>query len=595
MKSRKNSRGFSLTEALIAVGVLGILSGLGAVVVTEVVSSTQKQKLSLDVETLNRSIIAYLGTGGDLSTAKTPEEVLLALKKSMKSSSRVPTLSGSKIDERLTFNVQSPDEAGGKGWRANWDGASQRFVLAQSGNSPGIKGFTLDDSIVKQDLEEEDSRSSFLYAEKGAWIWDYSEVAPVTPPGPSNMPISPIADTSPIPPPPGPGGNAVNPTNLLAPLFSLGTGAYAINSFNLPLTLSNPNPAGSSALYYSINYGNWMAYSGPLSVRPGSVVAAQAIAITDLYVNSAPAKETYTVIPENLLPPIISPSHPLIGLFNNQTIQVLISNQNSPATSRLQYRIGGDPWQDYTGPFSLSRGGYPSGALVQARAVPLETYYLSSTTTLRTIDIEKAAITGGAVGSFSNPSGASTMVTNLAGGSSDYFAWGRDYWTAAELATFNKPSDAPKLSKSWLDYDGISFSKINAGEQFEIGTLSYYNGSVVSGTGANQISFSSNLNFNLGGFAASTTFNFEFELINTVNANVASDPWPDADYVKISNSSASQLFTINGIDFKFQINFGETTPHGLATFSEFHVLENKSSTTKMYGTLIEVGPVSFNN
>jgi len=114
----KKELAFSLVESLIVVAVIGIVAALGSAVFSNVVTSARDQKLISDVDTLNRSVIAYLGAGGDLSRAKAPEEVLSALKRSMSSASRVPTLSGSKIDERLTFTLQSSGEVSQNSWRA---------------------------------------------------------------------------------------------------------------------------------------------------------------------------------------------------------------------------------------------------------------------------------------------------------------------------------------------------------------------------------------------------------------------------------------------------------------------------------------------
>lgn len=592
----KTQRGFSLVEVVITVGVVGILAALGIATFSNLVGTTRKEKLALDIATLNRSITAYRGAGGDLSKAKSPEDVLTALKKEMKSASRVPTLSGSKIDERLTFALQTAEEAGGNSWRAYWDGDQQKFVLQQGGATPGIKGLILDPSAAKAIEEDENAKSSMLYAEKGGWIWDYEEVAPGTPPGPSTFVPTEVPDTPAPATPPGPGPGPASSNALLTPQFSVASGVFSISQFNLPVSIINPNPAGSSTIYYSVDFGQWKSYSGPLSVPPGAIVTAQAIATSDLYTNSGLASETYQVIPANLLPPIISPNRPLMGLFTDRTLSITLSNQNSSAVSRLQYRIGGDPWQDYNGPFSVSRDTFPTGALVQARAIPIDSYYLTSTTTLRTLGIESASISGSAAGSFSNPEGGSGMVSNLSqsGTSSDYFSWGRDKWTGQELGSLGGMAKAPVLSKSWLDYDSSTFSEVGAGERFQIGTLTYYNGTIAGGSGANQISFATDLQFVLNGVSASTTFNFDFELINVANKLDPNDPWADADFVRLADPIASQRLTFNGVEFEFQLEFGETTSSGISYFDEFHVLESKSATTKLYGTLIEVGSISFN-
>ncbi len=593
----KNDRAFSLVESLIVVAVIGIVAALGGAVFSNVVTSARDQKLISDVDTLNRSVIAYLGSGGDLSRAKAPEEVLSALKRSMSSASRVPTLSGSKIDERLTFTLQSSGEVSQNSWRAYWDGSVNRFVLGKSGNTPGIKGFVLDDSLTSKGEEDENAKSSMLYAAKDSWIWDYQEVPVTIPAGPSVMPVSEVSDSSATPIPAGTGGGGPSSlTPLAAPSFSVSSGAFPISSFNLPLTIANPNPAGASALFYSIDFGNWKAYTGPLSVPPGSVVAAQAIATNILYSDSSRVDQNYDFIPGSLIPPVISPDRPELGLFTGRVINVTLVEQNPSSTSRMQYRIGGDPWTDYTVPFKLDRNDYPSGSLVQARAMPLTPFYTSSTTTLRTLGAEAPAVTGGAVGSFSSPTGEANMVTNIgSGGSSDYFAWGRDAWTSAEMKSFGKNlSNAPVLSKSWLNYTSTSFNSVKAGERFQIGSLDYFNGTIAGGSGADKITFTAELDFKMNGVAASTSLDFDFELVNVLNKLNPKDPWADADFVKLSNPIASQILTFQGMDFRFQLEFGETTADGISLFDEFHVLEGRSAATRLYGTLIEVASPGFN-
>lgn len=575
----KNRRAFSLLEALIVVAVIGIVASLGGVVFSHVVTSARDQKLQSDVDSLNRSVLAYLGAGGDLSAASSPEEVLSALKSRMSHASRVPTLSGSKVDERLTFVLQSAEEAGRKTRRAYWDGDAGRFVLASSGSAPGIKSFVLDDTLVNQGTEDENSRASMLYAAKDSWIWDYQELPAAVPAGPSAMPLTEVPDTVATPAPPGSGPVGLTP--LASPTFSIPSGVFPITSFDLPLSLSNPNPAGSSELFYSIDFGNWKAYTGPLSVPPGSLVAAQAISLSDLYSDSGRVDQSYDFIPGTLIAPVISPDRPEMGLFTGRVIHVTLIEQNPSSLATMQYKVGDEPWTDYTGPFPLNRDDYPGGALVQARAVPLNDHYTPSTTSLRTLGVEAAVVTGAAEGSFSNPVGEKDMVSNLNnGGSSNYFEWGLD--------------TAPGHMKSWLDFSAADFHSVAAGERFQIGTLDYYNGTIAGGTAADHITFTANLNFDMNGVNASTAFDFDFDLINVPNRNDPNDPWADADYVQLADPMASQTITFQGIEFLFQLEFGETSANGISHFDEFHVLEGHSSSTKLYGTLIEIGSVNFN-
>jgi hypothetical protein len=124
--------------------------------------------------------------------------------------------------------------------------------------------------------------------------------------------------------------------------------------------------------------------------------------------------------------------------------------------------------------------------------------------------------------------------------------------------------------------------------------LSYFNGTIAADTGADTVSFSVDLNLDINGVAATTKFKYDLELINVLNVLDPNDPWADADYVKLANPVSNQVVTFNGIDFNFMIEFGETTKNGISYFDEFHVLENKSAKTTVFGTLVEVGTVSFN-
>lgn len=584
---RNAARGFSLVETMITVGVVGIVAAIGVLVTSNVVSKAREQKLFSDIDTINRSVVAYIASGGDLSDTKTPEEVLIALKRSVEGGARMPGFSGSKIDERLSAEFQTESDAAKTQWRAYWDADSSRFVLAQSGDTPGIRGFEFssDPAVAAASQETREATSPLLYAGKDSWIWDFEEAPPGFVGGPSDIPLGTPSDSgAPTPPassvPPGPSATPLN-----APQFSITGGTYPLNSFTLPLALANPNPDGSSDLFYSIDFGNWLPYTGTIQVAPGAIVAAQAIARSDLYTNSPKADQVYAAIPADLLPPIISPSRPDFGLFTDRTLTVTLTDQNSSSISALQYRIGGDPWQDYAGSFTLTRDAYPSGTLVQARAIPVDPYYLASTTTLKTLGIETASISGTSGGTFSNPIGGKQLETNLVNGlTSNYFEWGKDT-SAVNHHIF---------SKSWLDYGGMTFNTVPLGERFALGSLSYYNGTIISGTGADGVSFAVNLNLGIAGLTANTTFDFDFELVNVVNGNNPKDLWADADYVKLAEPVASQYVAIGGVKFQLQLEFGESTADGIALFNEFHVLEGRTATTQLYGTLVEVGSIDFN-
>jgi hypothetical protein len=73
------------------------------------------------------------------------------------------------------------------------------------------------------------------------------------------------------------------------------------------------------------------------------------------------------------------------------------------------------------------------------------------------------------------------------------------------------------------------------------------------------------------------------------------DPWADAGFGKLSNPITSEIRTFRGFDFRFQLEFGETASNGISLFDEYHVLERRSAATSLYGILVKVGSLSFNN
>ncbi|MDF1824948.1 MAG: choice-of-anchor K domain-containing protein [Verrucomicrobiales bacterium] len=586
------NKAFTLVELCITAALISIIAGLGYVVVSDAVSSAKKQKLATDVAKLNRSVIAFIGTGGDISGAKTPNEVLSALKKSISNAGTVANLSGSTLDNRVKFDFQTPVEARSGEYRAYWNSNTRRFEIATTGSTPGINNVHLDNSAPEEDPGERESDIAFRYASKDKWIWDFTEAAPEAPLGETVFPTTQASTSSTPPVVPSP-PTTTGLLSLSPPTFSVPGGNYPFTDFGINLSLSNPNPAGSSSIYYSIDYGNWLPYTGSLDVTPETNVRAMAVTESPNYSSSAQVNQFYSATPLPLTKPIISPSGSQFGLFVDRLINVNITNPNDPTVSTLQYRLAGGPWQDYNDEFQLSRNDYLSGVLIQARAVPIDpVYYLESERALRTLGVESATVAGTASGSFHSPTGAETMVT---GGSDDYFEWGRDFWSDAELNTFSNPSNAADLSKSWLNFEAQSFGSPVDGNRFEVGDLRYFNGSVVSLTGADQVSFTADLNFNIAGYTDSTSFNFDFALLNTENFEDPNDPWKDADFVRLLQPIAEETLFFNGIEFQLKLEFGETTDAGLATFDEFHVLEGKDATTKLYGTLVEVGEIDFND
>jgi len=579
---------FSIIEMVVVVTVVGIIASLAVVGVGRVVDSAKREKLLTSVETLNRATIAYRASGGDLSTLEDPLLVLDALKQT--DTKRAPGLSGAKIDPRLTFVYQTEQESNSGSLRVYWNNAEQRFNVADSGDTPGIKGFELSADAGEKDYGTSDGNHAMLYADEDTWIWDYQEVAPDTPAGPSDFTVTPVPDsvTPPTPtipsPPPGPSTT----TPLAPPLFSIPGSSLPYTDFDLALSLTDPNPVGSSEVYYSIDYGNWLPYSGSITIPPGANVAAQAVAIDGAYSSSSRIDHAYTALPSTLVRPVITPSRSLLGVFSQRKSRVTIANPNDPTLSEIEYQLNAGAWQKYSGAFVIDRDEYPSGATILARSTPTSNYYLASPASSSQISAESVKINGDALGSFHDPVGGDDLASNLTNQTSNsYFEWGLDKPADGS----GKPSDYAKYSSSSLTYQKSTFSTLGIGESFVVGVLDYYNGTIITGTGADQISLSVDLDLDVNGSTATSIFDFAFELINVVNNYDTNDLWKDADYVKLANPVASESIIIDGVEFKLRLEFGETSKNGIALFDEFYVLENAKAKTNLYGTLVEVGAI----
>ncbi len=588
MRNKYSHGGFSLVEVVSVIAVLGVLASLSISIVGRISQNTRTEKLSSDTKTLNRAVMAYRASGGSLDSVNTASEVLTKLRTQATSAAakRIPGLSSSFIDPRIALRVQSTAEAASNSPRVYWDNTTQHFFVAFSGSESGVKEFYLDDTIAEVNGGTEGRESPLLYAATDGWIWDYADVAlPSGPNGPTPVTVTPVNPTT-TPATPQPPLPPVPPSVLQPPIFSLSGGAYSINVFELNISLADPNPAGASELYYAVNYGEWQKYSGPFITQPDDVISAQAIAISNNYSDSSKTDQVYTAEPAPLSPPIINSSQNDFGLFFNRTLTVDLVDTNKPDISETRYRLNSGPWLPYSSSFELNRDDYPGGVTIEAQAVSSgSSYYLSSMVSERMVGLEGLDVNGVTLGSFQNPQGSSDMVTNLApGNSSSYFEWGEDYY----------PQDPDlNLSKSTLEYTGASFGNVTVGERFQIGNLDYYNGRVLGGTGADAIGLNIDLSLNINGNVFNPNFDFSFDLINTANQGDPDNPWPDADYVLLTDPVANSTLIINDYEYEFRIEFGETTTDGFSLFDEFHVLEQKSAAVNIYGTFVEIGQISF--
>ena len=562
---------------------MGILAGVGSSFLSNLNDSVLENKLSAEVATLNSAAATYLGFGGNFDDVTKPEDALSKLRSVAHSdiASRIPGLSSSMVDRRIAAVVTSEDNVDSGEARVVWNSTKNTFETATKGE--GITAFFLnpDDAEIERSVDERDF--AFLYSGTDSWVWDFTEVAAAAPQGPSQFTTYNSITIVTNPPPPSSQNPDPEPetTPLGVPVFSTPSGDYAIRDFDLGITLTIPNESGTSEIYYQINYGNWEKYiTGSIfEIEPDTQVATQAISTSELFSDSNREEATFSATPVQLNPPAINPSSESFGVLANRLIAVVLEDTNGDDPSAMQYRIGNGAWNDYLNFLLLDRVDFESGAVINSRAISEDPYFLNSDTELSVLTAEEFDLAGLANGLFHNPSGGSGMETNLPYGSSqsDYFEWGRitNY--------YGNPYSG--FSKSSLEFEGSEVEGIAFDDRFLIGNIDYYNGRFLSNTGADAVDLSLDLAFDIGGTTYNTAFDYEFELVNTINDNNDIEGWASADYVRMDRSNSATEFEIAGLTFELVLEFGETTADGFSNFDEFHVRENNGATSNLYATL----------
>lgn len=299
MKRQAQACAFTLVEALI---ILAAMAVVGTVVVNNVSGlrqSASEQKLEKDIATINSGVDAYRASGGTVPTNATAQQVIDLLKTRSASASAARTLglTGSFIDPRTVLVLA---EGSGNELRARWDGESLRFVTERGAGD--IAGFDLDELAGAAAPVTEERERTLDQATADKWVWDYSDVeAPVRREAlvPGTVEGS---DTSLV------GGGAVVQLDL--PTFEPAGGSPTpLLSFPLSVSIANPNPQGSSRIYYSVNGAQPVLYTGSFPVDPGDNVSAIAVSLdASRYKSSGNASTSYPVDPLQLAVSIDAPT-----------------------------------------------------------------------------------------------------------------------------------------------------------------------------------------------------------------------------------------------------------------------------------------------
>ncbi len=257
LQSTRAYRGYSLLELLMILAVLSTVMSAGYFAVSSLTSTARAGKLHSDVVTLNNAVRTYLTHGGTIPATADGAQVIsrLKAKASQASSKRMAGLKGTMLDARLQgelITVAGPE-------RAVWNAETQRFELLTSGT--GFVSFDLGADPALAEAEE-DRTTTLSLAQRDKWVWD-SEETQISGRAPVGIATADVPNIEP--------GVPFVFTRLAPPDVSLGGGLYDFSAFSPALTVSlvDRNVPGTSNLYYSLDNGPWLAYTGtPLQIPP---------------------------------------------------------------------------------------------------------------------------------------------------------------------------------------------------------------------------------------------------------------------------------------------------------------------------------------
>lgn len=475
---RKAVNGFTLVELLLSVAVIAIVSTLAIWMLTGVKPSASELKLRSDVDTLNRAVRVYVGSGGNLDGVTDPRQVVESLKTvSTKDEQRtIPGLSGRMIDPGLTPVIV--DGRNVPRLVAVWNSATKQFQVVESESAGSIEHLIrLFDTIETAPSEpvEETRQVAVNYNHDNGWVWAYQDRDAAAAGGPTEIPVGSAIGSG------GPGPiNPSAPGVLLPPTFSMDGGEFSYMP-GLYTTLSNPNPSGSSRVYYRVGEtGPWFEYTGEkFYLRPG---------VTAIYAYAA------TLDPDS---------------FNN-----------SPTANEIY-------------------------------------------------DMDSLIFSGAAGGIFENAVGPRRRVYSIDNGDDQSsVVWGT-------------PAQQFGLGSSMV-FEGASFSDIAEGEEFTLGTLSYFNGTINTGSELDSIDLTLDLTLDVPELSSDVAFSLG--LINTVN-EIFNTADQNADYVQLE-SVVSTLDTVYlGETYYLQIRFGSVASNGFSTIDQFHVHEGATASGSLIGVI----------
>ncbi len=188
--------------------------------------------------------------------------------------------------------------------------------------------------------------------------------------------------------------------------------------------------------------------------------------------------------------------------------------------------------------------------------------------TLASVSLSSSAqaqtFVGNSSGTWGTPDPGTNTNPVFSGVGTDTFEWGQ--------ASFGTPPNR-------LSFAGNAFST-NIDTLFQVGDLTYFNGSTSINTAVDSVPLNVELAFtDPTGFTESFAFNFD--IVSTPNTN---DPQESADFVFPMSSFGDRSFSFDGMDYTLELT-GFSQDGGATTVDEFRVLEDATTTAAVFGKI----------
>jgi len=530
---RKRSAGFTLVEVMLAVGVLAVMSAIGVMAVNRNTERTREAKLQTDIVSLNEAVQVYLASGGDLSSASTPNEVLNKMKTVVANAdaeTSLNVLTGSMIDRRLVAEMQTLSEAGTSKARVYWNSTDQRFTMANTGGV-GVKKFTFDDSLASVAIQTEARDPGVMeFSSTDGWVWDYrTDWGEDTRWTPSGIGTTPFPDPPPTPPTTAGSATAGTATAGTATAGTATAGTATAGSDD-----SGDDDGGDDD-------GGGGDDSGDDGTPPD---------------------------PPRLPYPIVSPRG---GGYLTSEYPKLITVANSAAYSgngMLKYQLDGGAWLPYATGATI-----PADSVLRFQAIAIDpTAYKDSWSTYDYYYGVASSFNGHTVGYFSEVGGGPNLLFSLT--ETDTFL------SHGSITIVLGGVEIEVGSANTMKFLSSTFSGILPGQEFLIGEILYHNGTTFDNSHATKSKLTVDVVFTSP--VATETLPIQLELVNTENS---SDPDASADYVKFKNANKKYNMSIDGANYEMSVVFGTTDVNGFSSASQFHVYEGATARGELRATI----------